>query len=386
MKLSFVTDSRFTFYDGKYYNLNGSLGDAIWRRYLHVFSDITVYARVSHDLKPAHNAPTTEDTRVKIVELPYFVGPKEYLKKRKAISKLFEEQLITGVAYICRLPGKVGELAINVLKKRDINYCVEVVGDPFVSLSYRATHNVVSSLLRYPQCLSLKKAVKDAFAAQYVTEYTLQNRYPTKLGSFSIGVSDVIITKQQPPQQFKPRTPLKVLACGSLEQLYKSPDIAVRVIKKLSDEGIDCLLTWLGDGRFKSKMVALSESLGVNNRICFVGNVSKNEVGEYLQDTDIFLQISRTEGLPRALVEALSYGLPCIGTNVGGIPELVPNECVVPVDDVTSICEIIKKFLIDPSYTDRIKKQNYSRSLNFLPEILNKKREQFYAAVINSVK
>ena len=69
---------------------------------------------------------------------------------------------------------------------------------------------------------------------------------------------------------------------------------------------MNCKLTWLGEGKHKEAMRKLASTLHISNDVIFKGNVSRDEVDETLRNTDLFLLVSRTEGLPRALIEAMA--------------------------------------------------------------------------------
>jgi len=77
----------------------------------------------------------------------------------------------------------------------------------------------------------------------------------------------------------------------------------------------------LGSGPLDHELKKLTESLGVIDSVIFMGMIEN--VMEYIQNADLFILPSRTEGLSNALLEAMSYGLPCIATNVGGNTELM---------------------------------------------------------------
>lgn len=71
--------------------------------------------------------------------------------------------------------------------------------------------------------------------------------------------------------------------------------------------------------------------LGVADRVTFVGTVPAGAaVRAHLDAADLVVVPSRTEGLPRALIEAMARGLPAVGTTVGGIPELLADVDLVP--------------------------------------------------------
>ena len=78
---------------------------------------------------------------------------------------------------------------------------------------------------------------------------------------------------------------------------------------------------WLGDGDDRTKFESMAQKDGVN--IIFTGFT--DEIPAYLSATDIYLSTSRWEGLPYALIEAQSLGIPIVATNVVGNNEVVEN-------------------------------------------------------------
>lgn len=67
-----------------------------------------------------------------------------------------------------------------------------------------------------------------------------------------------------------------------------------------------------------------AQSLKINENVEFIGNVKNVE--KYLKEADLFVLPLRIEGMSNALLEAMSYGIPCIATNVGANSELLNGE------------------------------------------------------------
>ena len=120
------------------------------------------------------------------------------------------------------------------------------------------------------------------------------------------------------------------------------PDFIKRVVttSRLSEEkGVDVLLrAWadvvkhekglqlviIGYGPLESELKYLSQSLGITPPVEFTGRVENVEA--YLKNAELFVLPSRSEGLSNALLEAMSYGIPCIATDVGGNGEVLGRE------------------------------------------------------------
>jgi glycosyltransferase involved in cell wall biosynthesis len=105
-----------------------------------------------------------------------------------------------------------------------------------------------------------------------------------------------------------------------------------------------------------------------------------DEVFLWLDTVDIFLHPSETEGLPRALVEANSRGCAAIGSNVGGIPELLSEDMIIEPKDHVNLRNII----INMSSNSKLRMESISsfkRAANYEYSKLNKKRFAFYKKV-----
>jgi len=117
----------------------------------------------------------------------------------------------------------------------------------------------------------------------------------------------------------------------------KGIDILLRAWARVIRQEKGLKLIIVGDGPLAGELKKLSESLGVTESVTFMGMIQN--VMDYLENADLFVLPSRTEGLSNALLEAMSYGLPCIATKVGGNIELLG------VDDYKKIMP--GKFIIE---------------------------------------
>lgn len=104
-----------------------------------------------------------------------------------------------------------------------------------------------------------------------------------------------------------------------------------------------------GDGPLRDELLAYAEKLGLDGTQIFVGTyTSRNELSKIMAQTDMFVMSSILEGLPIAMLEAMSFGRPLVVTTAGGIPEAIQNEkngllCEPRDPDclATNICRLI---------------------------------------------
>ena len=323
MILYFITETRFVRNGPNVYCIEASMTNTLWSRYLEVFDEIKVVARVLDDSNATYKTENLSSSdKVSFIDLPYYIGPLAFLKNCIQIRNIMCREMIPNRAYIARMPGILGSMACNILKKRNIPYAVEVVGDPWDVFAPGNFHHVLRPLLRINSFIRLRISVKNANNVLYVTKKTLQKRYPASDNAFNVNVSDVMINKGYCPSFpkviYNDKTKFNLISIGSLAQMYKSPDVVLKAVKILIDKGFNVNLTWLGEGVFKNDMIEFAKKLGISSNVSFRGNVSAAEVRQNLNDSDIFILASKTEGFPRALIEAMAMGLPCIGSKVGG--------------------------------------------------------------------
>lgn len=126
----------------------------------------------------------------------------------------------------------------------------------------------------------------------------------------------------------------------------KNYEIAIKAISKVKDMNIHCIIC--GTGIEEKKLKELCKLLNIEERIHFLG--FRKDVIELLQVSDIFLFTTRQEGLPRALMEAMSIGIPCIVSKIRGNIDLIEHECggcLCNIDDVECFSNSIFRVLCD---------------------------------------
>jgi len=110
----------------------------------------------------------------------------------------------------------------------------------------------------------------------------------------------------------------------------------------------DVHLTIVGDGEDRKTLEDLSQQLGLEQQVSFVGYKSQAEVRECLYQSDVFVLPSFAEGVPVSLMEAMATGIPVVSTRIAGVSELVEdgiNGYLVPPSDLTLLAEKVVSLL-----------------------------------------
>jgi lipopolysaccharide/colanic/teichoic acid biosynthesis glycosyltransferase/glycosyltransferase involved in cell wall biosynthesis len=369
-----------------------------WSRYLEAFDDVRVLARIRDVVTVDRHWVRADGPQVAIHGVPHFIGPIQYVAHYFSIQRAIRRSFRHGQAVIMRVPSSLSHALSATLSKRGYPYALEVVGDPNDVFAPGAVEHPLRAFFRYRFSSKLQAQCADACGVAYVTRHTLQKRYPSR--AIMVGVSDVALPDQAFSTSYSSielrRTEIaassRVAASrrgqatlgfvGSLAQLYKAPDILLRAVAKCVQNGCDLRLKMIGDGRYHEMLRALAAELGIANRCEFLGELpGGGAVRDILDSCDLFVLPSRVEGLPRAVIEAMARGLPCIGSWAGGIPELLPEEDLVQPGNVDALASLIEKVVADPERQLQMSARNLEHSREYADDILRARRVEFYRHV-----
>ena len=146
-------------------------------------------------------------------------------------------------------------------------------------------------------------------------------------------------------------------------------------------KGEDKIKYILIGGGDQNRLKKIAKNCNLASDVIFTGAIEHSQIFELLDKVDIYIQPSLQEGLPRAMIEALSRGLPAIGFRTAGIPELISDKYICRRKSVSDICKCIME--LDATEMKHLAIQNHNKSKEFLFEVLNKKREIFIREAIN---
>lgn len=400
MRLSLITEHRFDRTpDGAVWTSTAN-AYAFWARYLSVFDQVNVAARVRDVARAGESWVRADGDGVSFSAVPYYIGPYQFALRWRSIRRALREAIRDDDAVLMRVPSFLANCIEPTLRRRRHPYGLEVVGDPYDGLAPGGIRHLLRPLLRLSLPHQLRRQCDRAAGVAYVTERALQQRYPTR--GMATGVSDAVIPASTigdvpraftthysslslvpnpfpAPRSVSQRDSVRLLCVGSLEQFYKGHDVLLRAVAKCVTAGVDLHLTLVGDGRIRARIERLASRLDIGGRCEFRGHLPSGEaVCAELDKADLFVLPSRTEGLPRALIEAMARGLPCISTSVGGIPELLPAEDLVAPGDVSALAAKIRDVACSAECRQRMSLRNITVARRYAEDILQPRRAQFF--------
>jgi L-malate glycosyltransferase len=357
---------------------------SFWLRYLQVFDRVRVVARVRDVESVAADWERADGDLVSFAAVPNYLGPLEYLRKASQVKQAVQNAVGNSDAAIVRAPSPLAQSLLPLLQRDNHPFAVEVVADPYDVFAPGSIDHPLRLFFRWLFPRRLRHTCANAIAAMYVTKFALQQRYPCP--NLSMGISDVVLPAESivaAPRPLERKSDVTTLVfIGTMSQLYKAPDILIKAVAKCVKAGLNIQLKMLGDGQYRGQLQDLAKAEDVSDRVSFLGQLAAGSaVQTQLDLADLFVLPSHQEGLPRAMVEAMARALPCIGSTVGGIPELLPPEDLVAPGDVDALAAKIREIVTNPQRMAKMSARNLETAQQYRDEVLQDRRTDFYRYV-----
>lgn len=366
--------------------------EEIWDRYHSHFDHIDVCMRKEKEIISTEKAKEKyyifHDTNKTYIELPDISeNLRSYLsiKRHRKLHIIIKSVVMKNDVVFARLPSDEGIIAINYAKKYNKPYLIEVVGCPWDSYW---NHGLRGKLLAPMKALKMRLSVKNAKYAIYVTNNFLQNRYPckgktTNISNVQINDLDILALEKRKEKIGSHKGKIVLGTAAAVDVLYKGQDYVIKAISKLKEKGKNEYEYQLAGSGNQGRLKKCAEELGVANQIKFLGLLTHEEVISWLDSIDIYIQPSLQEGLPRAVIEAMSRGLLCIGSDCGGIPELLSSRFVI--DRKKRMDQQIVNTILSLNDEDYINQanRNYKEANKYTYSLLRSRRDIFIESFVN---
>jgi glycosyltransferase involved in cell wall biosynthesis len=285
------------------------------------------------------------------------------------------------------LPSEIGAVAIQAAEELGKPYAIELVTCTWDALWNYGTWQ--AKAYAPVSWLETRRLVRRAPNVFYVTKRFLQRRYPTT--GNQVGVSDVEIDDlsdeilaRRLARIERPSGPFVLGLIGYLNVRFKGIHVALRALRRAREHLPEVTFRVLGTGD-PAEMQALAHSLGVEDIVRFDGTLPADRVPAWLDGVDLYLQPSFQEGLPRALVEAMSRACPALGSTAGGIPELLEGPCLHEPGDDDALARALIRTINDPELLKQAAVRNFEVAGGFRRSVLEAERNRFWSEFASSV-
>ena len=288
--------------------------------------------------------------------------------------------------------------ASNFYVNKGINFCKKY-GKPYLVLnggfSFETdwnNKNPLGKLLAPIREYRCRKNLAEAPYALYVTNWSLQKRYPCK--GVSVGCSDVeipkltedILEKRQKKIFALPAGKLTLGTIGEVDNRNKSQTDVIRAISRVKQALPEMRFEYqLVGGGNPEKLLKAAEKWGVADCVKVIGQIPHSEIYSWLDQIDIYIQPSRSEGLCRAVVEAMSRACPVICSTAGGNVELCSEEFSFRAGKIDRITDCLIR-MCDVPTLHRQAERSFAAAKAYESEKLDEIRNAFLQGFLYGVR
>lgn len=379
MKVLFVHDGPI-FVDpiGNYYA--NFIDDSILLRYLHLGTSLSILTRVVKlPANESKNFAKINSTDFNVIQIPDYKSVIGFFTKQPEALSIINKAVQFHDIIIARLPSSSPAHALKRAKKMGKPVLAEVVA---CSWDVLTNHSLLGKIMAPWYSYKLWRNARSLTHSIYVTQHFLQSRYPTR-GKY-LGCSDVLLNENDDEvltkrlERTKQRSEEEMLVVGTigtLDVVYKGQLDVLMALYKLKKKGKRVVYKLVGQGSPARLKQAVKE-YQLEKEVEIIGPINHDKIFEFIDSLDLYIHPSRTEGLPRAPIEAMSRACPVIGSNAGGTPELLNRHTMFEKGNVSQIMELLTT--IDKDFLLREASIVYNRSKQYGSSQLALKRFKFY--------
>lgn len=388
MRAVYCHDNEYIFSAGCAVYAAGQFAASYWDTYLQHFDQLEVLGRKRDGAPPtdADNLNRSDTSRVHISGLPNMNSPAGLLRNGLYVKKRVEESVKRSDAVIIRTMSEIGWLAFKAAQKYKKPLAIEMAGCPWDNMwNHGSLIAKAYAPLRYHRA---RIATGVADGVIYVTNDFLQARYPAgglTARASNVRIQDVpeeilIKRKQRIKQMFLHKNVINIGLMGALHNKLKGIHIALEALAQWHKEtGALFRLCLLGPGNVEFLMEDIKK-FGLEGFVVHEGLLpSGAPVQQWLDQIDVYLQPSFHEGLPRAVIEAMSRGCPVLASTTGGIPELLPREWLHKPGDAEKLTQTVKALLYSETMMLKHAENNFLTAKNYTADRLEPARHAFWA-------
>lgn len=228
----------------------------------------------------------------------------------------------------------------------------------------------------------MRRALLKCDFVSFVTKEYLQSRYPTTAGvilacpNVQIPEPEIAVLDKRLCKIEARRRPIIFGTLGSLEGSQKGIRDAIESLAILREQIPEFQYQVVGGGNQRSYL-ELARKLGLQERVIFHGSVPAGvRVLDWLDTIDVYLHPSHREGVPRAIIEAMSRGCPVIASSVGGTSELIDASNRHPAKSIPSLVHLLRK-TTNPTWQISQAQVNWHAARAYSQNELSPKRDSF---------
>jgi phosphatidyl-myo-inositol dimannoside synthase len=360
---------------------------AYWAQLLDHFDRVHPIARAARADAPDPAWKRSDGPGVEFITIRDHAGLGQIARTLPHTLRKLGQGLAAGDYVFIRGGGSMSTLSWLCCRALGVPYARQVVGRDGEAVDVGLPHapRPIRRLAASAADWLARRQIAGATCAAYVSP-TLQTLYPAAAGAPVFFFSDVslgsdVITRPRPASEFS-ATPLRLVSVGRLNP-EKGHGVLLQALARLDRAGHrEWTLELIGPGPETRALEGLSQDLGLHDRVTLSGLVPWGpRLFARLDAADLFILPSLTEGLPRAVLEAMSRGLPAIGSAVGGVPDILYPDELVPPGDANALARTIAGYMGDRQRLAAASQRGFDTAMGWRLDVMQAHKRAFFAAV-----
>lgn len=276
---------------------------------------------------------------------------------------------------VVNLPSIIGSLVVFLSYLLGKRYSIELAAQ-LDAFSTKRFGFIVSAIHSVTLPFFIKRAVGVAYVGVH-----LKNKYPTD--GKSLVASNVNLNYIRGSARENVRNPDEVIIgfAGALNR-RKGVHVIIDACGELKDQGFTNIKFHLLGGHADEDWSAIVCERGLTDYFVFRGIIRPENVSSVMDDFDIYVQPSYSEGVARATIEAMGCALPTIATDLPGFRLLLNPDMLVQVGDSKSLARKIRELLESSELYSKASKDNLLVSHSYSYDKLSRERIDFYSSLL----
>lgn len=292
----------------------------------------------------------------------------------RQIIKIIEQYKIEAVMCSTPIGGAIARLAAKIKKIKPVLYEAHgflfFKGAPFIN---QTVYKLEEKILAHYTDVLITITNEDYKAAQKFKMRSGKSPYFVHGAGVEIGVQITVDRSKKRNDIGIPEDAFVIISAGELNR-NKNTEVIVRALKDVPDAHyIAC-----GVGAEENNLIKLARDMGVINRFHLMGY--RTDVAELMAISDVFTIMSFREGMPRALLEAMDLGLPCVGSDTRGIRDLIDSNggYICSPKDSCAFANAFNKIRNDRNIGKKMGSYNRGKVHEYSSDVVKKELYEIY--------
>lgn len=390
MKLLYICGYQFKICENDVAYARPAYGNSFWDKYLDIFEEILILGEPIRGNVSERTLVKLTDPRIKVKLLPSNSAPGKVSTDRYVKEQLHRE--ISDTNYIMiKMASRKGIMAIRECEHQGKEYMISMSGD--LNLDLKTSNSLLKRAYRPFIIHQVKRAMRNCNYGLYVTTSYLQREYPIK--GKTCGCTNTILKYIDPQiidsriskiNLMGPADTINIGLIGTYSNNRKGIDTAIEALNILSMPNVCLHILGIGIENDRKRWYEYARKWNVEQQLIFDEPIKGvDNVLKWDDEKDLIILPSRSEGLPRCIIEAISRAVPCIISNVCGCPELVDPKWLHNPGDSETLAKLIKDMLDHKTFMCEAASANHRKSYDYLYETVRERRNRFLKAYVNHV-